>query len=48
MDDEYMSIADIIKRVKEIDEILFGESGLSDMERKTLETEREDLLYYLE
>ena len=44
-----MGVKEIEERVKEIDDILFNpESKLDGMERKTLETEREDLLYYLE
>ena len=43
------TIEEIEERVREIDNILFNsEIELDDMERKTLETEREDLLYYLE
>lgn len=44
-----MGVKEIEERVREIDDILFNpEIKLDDMERKTLETEREDLLYYLE
>lgn len=44
-----MSIEEIEARITEIDELLFANKvELDDMERKTLVTEREDLLQYLE
>ena len=44
-----MDVKEIEKRIKEIDNLLFTKDiVLNDMERKSLETEREDLLYYLE
>jgi len=49
MKEEFMKIKEIKKRMIEIDNILFEENNtLSDMERKSLETEKEDLKYYLE
>lgn len=46
---EIVTIKEIEERVREIDNLLFNkENELNDMERKSLETEREDLLYYLE
>lgn len=43
-----MGVKETEERVREIDNLLFNkEIELSDMERKSLETEREDLLYYL-
>lgn len=49
MKEEFMKIEEIKKRMIEIDNILFEENNtLSDMERKSLETEKEDLKYYLE
>lgn len=49
MDDDYAfkTIADVERRVNEIDNLLFGETTLSESERKSLETEKADLLYYL-
>lgn len=49
MKEEFIKIEEIKKRMIEIDNILFEENNtLSDMERKSLETEKEDLKYYLE
>ena len=49
MKEAFMKIKEIKKRMIEIDNILFEENNtLSDMERKSLETEKEDLKYYLE
>lgn len=49
MKEEFMEIKEIKKRMIEMDNILFEENNtLSDMERKSLETEKEDLKYYLE
>lgn len=49
MKEEFMEIKEIKKRMIEIDNILFEENNtLSDMKRKSLETEKEDLKYYLE
>ena len=49
MKEEFMKIKEIKKRMIEIDNILFEKNNtLSDMERKSLETEKEDLKYYLE
>ena len=46
---KFMKIKEIKKRMIEIDNILFEKNNtLSDMERKSLETEKEDLKYYLE
>ena len=47
--EEYKSIKEIEERVREIDNLLFNdEIELDDFQRRTLETEREDLKYYLE
>lgn len=44
-----MNIKEIEERVKEIDNLLFNdEIELDDLQRRSLETEREDLKYYLE
>ena len=49
MKEEFMKIKEIKKRMIEIDNILFEKNNtLSDIERKSLETEKEDLKYYLE
>lgn len=49
MKEKFMKIKEIKKRMIEIDNILFEKNNtLSDMERKSLETEKEDLKYYLE
>ena len=49
MKEEFIKIEEIKKRMIEIDNILFEENNtLSDMERKSLETEKEDMQYYLE
>lgn len=46
---EKNTIKEIEKRVKEIDNLLFDSKvELDYLERKSLETEQEDLLYYLE
>ena len=46
---EIVNIKEIKERVREIDNLLFNEEvELDYLERKSLETEREDLLYYLE
>ena len=45
---EYVTISDVEKRAREIDEILLKNTELSEIERKSLEAEREDLLYYLQ
>jgi len=42
-------LAKIKERVKEIEGLLFDNNAeLTDMERKSLETELEDLMYHLE
>ena len=43
-----MTIEEIKNRIIEIDNILFDDDNLSEMEIKSLETEKEDLVYYLE
>lgn len=49
MKEEFIKIEEIKKRMIEIDNILFEENNtLSDMEKKSLETEKEDMQYYLE
>ena len=42
----FESIEDIEKRVRDLDELL-SNPDLTESEYKTLQTEKEDLLYYL-
>lgn len=45
--EELHTVEKMMERIREIEKLLENQT-LSNLERKTLETEKEDLMYYIE